>query len=170
MGDMMDPMPALHRRVGKCLKRLRELIGETVDEAAEGCGETKVRIRGWEKGDFTKDTPKYLNYIYERTRHYKQGTVPEYFKDYYFSKEVQDRLNYYGTIGYAFLYMRKNVMGKGMEAMAKECGLSSSFIFSVEHNDYVGRDNLRNYAMFIYSITGPNCNHKVIKIANELIM
>lgn len=170
MSDMMDPMPALQRRVGKCLKRLRELIGDTVEDAAEACGETKVRIRGWENGDFTKDTPKYIDYIYENTKQYKQGTVPEYFKDYYFSKEVQDRLKYYKTLGYAFLYMRKQVLGWGMERMARECGFSVSFICSVEHNDYVGRDGLRKYANYIYSVTGPKCNHKVLKIANELIM
>ena len=168
MSDMMDPRPQLHRRVGKCLKRMRELIGLTTMEVADDLNLMRNVIIRWENGRFTKDVAMYVDYIYENTKHYKQGTVPMYFIDYYFSEEIQERLRYYKTIGYAFYYMRRKVLDKGVCRMAKESGIGAHIIEDIERNVYVDKYIMRQYANYIYKMSGPACNHKVLKIANEI--
>lgn len=157
-------------RIGKCLKRLRELRKLTIPMVCDTLDVTEEQIKRWESGKISKESSTYVNYIYWITKHYNGHTVPQYFIDYYQSDDVQDYIRYTKTVGYAFRYMRSKVMKKTIRAVAKESGLQERNIEDIEKNTYIGKDKQRIYAVYILNKTGNRCNYKIVKIAGEMYL
>lgn len=154
-------------KIGKCLKRLRTLLNETPECVALKLSINERAIISWESGHLSDDSAIYIDYIYQKTKKYSGHRVPQYFKDHYWSKAVQDRILYYKTIGYAFYYSRHYILKKNMDTVSKEANLTERCIRDIEHNTYVGKEKLRKYANYILELAGSACNYKIVKIAGE---
>lgn len=155
------------RRLGRCLKRLRELRKLTIPMICNALDVTEKQIIRWESGKIEKESYRYIDYIYWETKHYNGHTVPMYFIEFYESDDVQNYIQYTKTIGYAFRYMRSKVIKKTITQVAKETGLTERNIEDIEKNTYIGKEKQHKYALYIWSITGPTCNYKIVKIAGE---
>jgi transcriptional regulator with XRE-family HTH domain len=154
-------------KIGKCLKRLRTLLNETPEYIAIKLNINEKTISSWESGHLSDDSAIYVDYIYQKTKKYSGNRVPQYFKEHYWSRTVQDRILYYRTIGYAFYYSRHYILKKNMSTVSKETKLTERCIRDIEHNTYVGKEKIRTYANYIMNLTGNACNYKIAKIAAE---
>lgn len=133
------------QRIGKCIARFREMAGITIEDVAYDLNvETKV-IERWESGDFGRpEGAKYVKFIYDVGKRYNCRVLPNYFKEYYASPEVQGDLLYLESLGYALRRMRQE-LEFSQDEMAKLTGIHHTAIGDIEKNIYVDPQKKRAY-------------------------